>query len=133
MVPCIVIIIIIIIIIITAIGLSPIGSGYFTCKQNMKLVNDKFRFKSGGLHEKHVVWQLGILGAILTFAYRHRETKKAFVEVAGDRTFPILTSSQQFGIYSKTNDTYTQQFTHIVQQIRKQYTHRTTSTTTIHT
>jgi len=25
------------------------GSGYFTCKQNMKLVTT--RFKSGGLHE----------------------------------------------------------------------------------
>ena len=37
----------------TAIGLSPGGSGYFTCIQNMKLVTNKF--KSGGLHEKHVV------------------------------------------------------------------------------
>ena len=48
-----------IIIIITATGLSPGGSGYFTCKQNMKLVTNKF--KSGGLHEKHVVatWNLG--------------------------------------------------------------------------
>ena len=53
------IIIIIIIIIITAIGLSPGGSGYFTCKQNMKLVTTKF--KSGWLHEKHVVatWNPG--------------------------------------------------------------------------
>ena len=35
------------------------GSGYFTCKQNMKLVTT--RFKSGGLHEKHVVatWNVG--------------------------------------------------------------------------
>ena len=43
----------------TAIGLSPGGSGYFTCKQNMKLVTT--RFKSGGLHEKHVVatWNVG--------------------------------------------------------------------------
>ena len=43
----------------TAIGLSPGGSGYFTCIQNMKLVTNKF--KSGGLHEKHVVatWNLG--------------------------------------------------------------------------
>ena len=47
------IIIIIIIIILTAIGLLPGGSGYFTCIQNMKLVTT--RFKSGGLHEKHVV------------------------------------------------------------------------------
>ena len=43
----------------TAIGLSPGGSGYFTCKQNMKSVTTKF--KSGGLHEKHVVatWIVG--------------------------------------------------------------------------
>ena len=48
-----------IIIIITAIGLSPGGRGYFTCTQNMKLVTTKF--KSVGLHEKHVVatWNLG--------------------------------------------------------------------------
>jgi len=43
----------------TAIGLLPGGNGYFTCKQNMKLVTT--RFKSGGLHEKQVVatWNLG--------------------------------------------------------------------------
>jgi len=43
----------------TAIGLSPGGSGYFTCIQNVKLVTT--RFKPGGLHEKHVVatWNLG--------------------------------------------------------------------------
>jgi len=43
----------------TATGLSPGGSGYFTSKQNMKLVTTIF--KSGGLHEKHVVatWNLG--------------------------------------------------------------------------
>jgi len=42
----------------TAIGLLPGSSGYFTCIQNMKLVTT--RFKSGGLHEKHVVatWNL---------------------------------------------------------------------------
>jgi len=33
--------------------LLPGGSGYFTCKQNMKLVTNKF--KSGRVHEKHVV------------------------------------------------------------------------------
>ena len=49
----------IIIYLLTAIGLLPGGSGYFTCKQNMKLVATKF--KSGGLHEKHVVatWNVG--------------------------------------------------------------------------
>ena len=43
----------------TAIGLSPGGSGYFTCKENMKSVTTKF--KSGGLHEKHAVttWNYG--------------------------------------------------------------------------
>ena len=43
----------------TAIGFLPGGSGYFTCKQNMKLVTT--RFKSGRLHEKHVVatWNVG--------------------------------------------------------------------------
>jgi len=58
----------------TTIGLSPGGSGYFTCKQNMKSVTTKF--KSEGLHEKHVVatWNLG--NRLAAFAYRHRETKK---------------------------------------------------------
>jgi len=43
----------------TAIGFLPGGSGYFICKQNMRLVTT--RFKSGGLHEKHVVatWNIG--------------------------------------------------------------------------
>jgi len=43
----------------TAIGLLPVGSGYFTCKQNMKSVTT--RFNLGGLHEKHVVatWNFG--------------------------------------------------------------------------
>jgi hypothetical protein len=45
--------------ILTAIVLSPGSSGYFTFVQNMKLVTTKF--KSGGLHEKHVVatWNVG--------------------------------------------------------------------------
>jgi len=36
-----------------------LGGSYVTCIQNMKLVTNKF--KSGGLHEKHVVatWNLG--------------------------------------------------------------------------
>ena len=48
----------IVILIINCNRLSPGGSGYFTCTQNMKLVTNKF--KSGGLHEKHVVatWDL---------------------------------------------------------------------------
>ena len=49
----------IIIYLFATIGLLPGGSGYFTCKQNMKLVTTKF--KSGGLYEKHVVatWNVG--------------------------------------------------------------------------
>ena len=51
--------IIVMIYLFTAIGLLPGGSGYFTRKQNMKSVTNKF--KSGGLHEKHVVatWNVG--------------------------------------------------------------------------
>jgi len=37
----------------TAIGLSPGGSGYFTCMQNIKSVTNIF--KSGGLYEKLIV------------------------------------------------------------------------------
>jgi len=44
--------VVVIVVVLTAIGLSPGGSGYFTCIQNMKLVTNTF--KSGGLHEKHV-------------------------------------------------------------------------------
>ena len=40
-------------------------------------------------------WQLGILRTNSAFAYRHRETKKTCVEVAGRRTFRVLTFSQQ--------------------------------------
>jgi hypothetical protein len=49
----------------------------------MKLITNKFTFKSGGLHEKRVVatWNLGnhlsiSLGTVSALAYRHRETKK---------------------------------------------------------
>jgi hypothetical protein len=42
----------------TTIVLLPGGSGYFTCKQNIKLVTT--RFNSGGLHEKHVVATLSL-------------------------------------------------------------------------
>ena len=54
-------------------------------------------------------WQLGILGTISAFAYRHRETEKNCVEMAGRRTFRILTSSQQSGVESKNNNTHVAQ------------------------
>ena len=49
---------IIIIIILSGIGLSPSGSGYFTCIQSMKLITNKLKW--GGLHQKHVLttWNL---------------------------------------------------------------------------
>ena len=74
---------IIIIIIITAIGLSPGGSGYFTCIQNMKLVTT--RFKSGGLHEKHVVatWNLGNHLSICLQTQGNREKPVSRWPVAG--------------------------------------------------
>ena len=57
----------------TEIGFLLVGSGYFTCIQNMKLVTTNF--KAGGLNEKYVV-AIGIMGTISAFAFRHRETKK---------------------------------------------------------
>jgi len=77
------IIIIMIIISITAIGLSPGGSGYFTCKQNMKLVTTKF--KSGGLYEKNVVatWNLGNHLNICFYAQGNQEKPVSRWPVAG--------------------------------------------------
>ena len=91
-----IIITIIIIINLTAIGLSPGGSGYFTCIQNMKLVTNKF--KSGGLQERHVVatWNDG--NHLSICLYTQGNPRKTCVEVVGRRTFRILTSSQQSGI-----------------------------------
>ena len=82
-----IIIIIIIIYLFTAIGLSPGGSGYFTCKQNMKSVTAEFT--SGGLHEKHVVatWNLGEPSQHLLLGTGKQ--RKPRVEVAGRRTFRI--------------------------------------------
>jgi len=50
---------ILLLLLLTTTALSPGGSVYFTCIQNMKLVTNKF--KSRGLHEKHVVatWNPG--------------------------------------------------------------------------
>jgi hypothetical protein len=49
-----------ILLLLNAIGLSPGGSGYFTCTQIKKKKVTR-KFKSGGLHEKHVVttWKFG--------------------------------------------------------------------------
>ena len=73
----------IIIYLFTAIMLSPGGSGYFTCKQNMKLVTTKF--KSGGLHEKHVVatWNLWNHLSICFWAQGNQEKPVSRWPVAG--------------------------------------------------
>ena len=56
--------------------MSPDGSGYFTCKQNMKSVTNKF--KSEGLHEKHVVatWNLGNHLGICLYTQGNQDTGK---------------------------------------------------------
>ena len=88
--------IIIIIIFIYCNWVVPGGSGYFTCIQNMKLVTTEF--KSGGLHEKLVVatWNLGKPSQHVLIGTG--KPRKTCVEVAGRRTFRILTSSEQYGI-----------------------------------
>ena len=62
----------------------------------MKLFTTKF--KSGGLQQKHVVatWNLGNHLSICFIDTG--KPRKTCVEVAGRRTFRILTSSQQSGI-----------------------------------
>jgi len=64
-------------------GLLPGGSGYFTSKQNMKLVTTKF--KSGGLHEKDVVatWNLGNHLSICFSAQGNQEKPVSRWPVAG--------------------------------------------------
>ena len=42
------------------------------------------KFKSGGLHEKHVVATWNVGNRLSTFAYRHRETEKNLCR--GDRS-----------------------------------------------
>ena len=65
-------------------GLSPGGSGYFTCIKSMKFTN---KFKSGRLHEKHVVvtWNLGEPSQHLLMDTG--KPRKTCVEEAGCRTF----------------------------------------------
>jgi hypothetical protein len=57
----------------------------------MNLITNKFTFRSGGLHEKHVVatWNLGNHLSIRLYTGKPRKT---CVEVAGRKTFRVLTS-----------------------------------------
>jgi len=104
----------IIIYLLAAIGFLPGGSGYFTCKQNIELVTT--RFKSGGLHEKHVVatWNLGKPSQLLLIDIG--KPRKTCVEMAGRRTFRVLTSSQRSGILKK-KEKEKKSDAHTVQQI----------------
>jgi hypothetical protein len=77
-------------------GCYPVAIGYFTCIQNMKLVTTKF--KSGGLHEKHVVATWNLWKPSQHLLLDTAKPRKTCVEVAGRRTFRILTSSQRSGI-----------------------------------
>ena len=63
--------------------LSPGGSGYFTYIQNMKSVTTEF--KSGGLHEKHVVatWNLGNYLSIFLYKHGNQEKPMSRWPVAG--------------------------------------------------
>jgi len=88
------IILTIIIIYLTANELSPVGSGYNACT---KIRNKDLRNLSREGYMKSMKKQPGVLGTISASVFRHRETKKTRAEVAGRRTFRILTSSQQSG------------------------------------
>ena len=118
------------------------GSGYFTCIQNMKLVTNKF--KSGGLHEKHVVatWKLGNHLSICVYAKGNQEKPVLRWPVAGPSEYWLLASSpaskvnkamhtvQQIHIrwqqytQDKYNNTHSQQTTHKANQ--QLITHKTT-------
>ena len=95
-----------------AIGLLPGGSGYFTCKQNMKLVTTKF--KSGGLHEKHVVATWNLREPSQHLLIDTRKPRKTCVDVAGRRTFRVLTSTS-----SSASKVKKQQCTHNTTNTRK--------------
>ena len=102
--------------------LSPGDSGYFTCKQNMKSVNTKF--KSGGLNEKHVVatWNFGNHLSICFWAQGNEEKPVSRWPVAGPSEYWPVASSWAFKVKK--------QYTHITTNTHK-ITH--TLTTTIHT
>jgi hypothetical protein len=79
-------------------GCHPVAVVILHVYKYMKLITNKFTFRSGGLHEKHVVatWNLGNHLSIRLQTQGNQE--KTCVEVVGRRTFRILTSSQQSGI-----------------------------------
>ena len=77
----------------TAVGLSPGGSDYFKCKQNMKLVTNKF--KTGRLHEKHVVatWNFGNHLSICLQTQGNQKKPVPRWPVAGPSEYWFLASS----------------------------------------
>jgi len=76
----------------------------------MKLVTTKF--KSGGLHEKHVVanWNLGNHLSIFSSAQGTQEKPVSRWPVAGPSEYCLVANNPAFKVKKKNN-------THIVQQI----------------
>ena len=89
-----VVVIIIIIIIINCKCVITRWQWLFYMYKNMKIKVTR-KFKSGGLHERHVAasWKPTQHSLVDT-----GKSRKTCVEVVGRRTFQILTSSQQSGI-----------------------------------
>ena len=73
--------------------MSPGGSDYFTCIQNMKLFTNKF--KSGGLHGKHVVatWNLGYHLSVCLQTQGNQENPVSRWQVAGPSEYRLTASS----------------------------------------
>ena len=106
--------------------MSPGGSGYFTSIQNMKLFTTKF--KSGGLHEKHVVatWNLGNHLSICFWAQGNQEKPVSRWPVAGPSEYWPVASSPAFKVKKKYthSTTYTHKITTHTNQLQ-QYTRST--------
>ena len=90
-------------------GCHPVAVVFFTCIQNMKLVTNKF--KSGGLHEKHVVatWNFGNYLSICLQTQENQEKPVSRWPVAGPSEYWLLASSPASQVKNSN--------THIIQQI----------------
>ena len=87
--------------------MSPGGSGYFTCIQIMKLITNNF--KSGGLHEKHVVatWNVGNRRSICLETQGNQEKPVSRWPVAGVRRLSkIKTTTNTHKITTHIQDNY---------------------------
>ena len=82
--------------------MSPGGSGCFTLIPNTKLVTTKF--KSGGLHEEHVVatWNVGNHLSICFWAQENQEKPVSRWPVAGPFEYRFIASSVASKVKKKT-------------------------------